>query len=186
MGWPRRRRPHLRSRPRSVGRSRLTRVGRRSPRRASVPHSIEAVQRLPLGQPVGRHVLHAVVDGVTQPSASSWLRSGLVRRRPTPAPAPRRRRVDRLDIVAIHDDARHRVAVRATGDVGDLHVLGHRRGVGVLVVLDKADPRRIVDRGQVEGFVEQPPLLPPSPVNDSAARGSSGSGSSSPRQADRQ
>ena len=83
---------------------------------------------------------------------------------PPPLPRPLDRRaddgIDRLHIVAVHDDARDAVATARRGDVGDLHLVGHRCRVGVTVVLDEADPGRVVDRGQVEGLVEQPHAAP--------------------------
>src|ERR1044072_3345595 len=58
--------------------------------------------------------------------------------------------VDRVDVLAVDDHARHPVALRAIGDVIDRHRVAQRRVLAVEVVLDDEDDRELPGRRHVE------------------------------------
>ena len=58
------------------------------------------------------------------------------------------------EIVAVDDDARHRIGARAVGDIGDGGRAGHRHRHRILIVLADEDDRQLPDRGEVERLVK--------------------------------
>ena len=84
---------------------------------------------------------------------------GLDQRRPFARPRPlgrlERGLGDRGEIVAVDDDAGHRIGARAVGDVGDGGRAGHRHRHRILVVLADEHDRQLPDGGDVERLVER-------------------------------
>ena len=139
-----------------LGRDRRDPLGRREAER----HDLRLEPRDRIARLPGLDLLaRAVAVAVGARMAARAVGLALDQRRALARPGPVGRGEGRLgdggEIVAVDDDARHRIGARPVGDIGDRGRARDRHRHGVLIVLADEDDRQLPDRGDVQRLVKR-------------------------------